>query len=88
MSQKTRNIKYKMIQGRVVSDKMEKTRVVLVETLKMHPLFKKAIHKSKRIKIHDERNESKVGDVVSAIETRPLSREKRHRLFKILEKSS
>ena len=88
MLQDKRSKNFKVIQGRVVSDKMDKTRVILVETLKMHPLFKKAMHKSKRVKIHDERNEAKVGDIVSAIETRPLSRHKRHRLFKILTRSS
>lgn len=81
---RSKNIKF--VQGRVVSDKMDKTRVIVVESVKKHPVFHKAIRKTTRLKIHDERNESKVGDVVSAIETRPLSKEKRHRLFKILEK--
>jgi len=73
------------IQGRVVSDKMDKTRVVLVETTKMHPLFKKSMRQSRRVKIHDEQNKSKEGDLVIAVETRPLSREKRHNLLKIVE---
>ena len=76
-----------IIQGKVVSDNMDKTRVILVETLMMHPLFKKAVRRSTRYKIHDEKNETKVGDLVSAVETRPLSRHKRHRLFKVLEKA-
>ena len=80
---RSKNIRY--ITGTVVSDKMDKTRVVLVKTMKKHPLFRKAIKSSRRIKIHDEANKSKLGDVVQAIETRPLSRQKRHRLFKILE---
>lgn len=87
MSEKTRSERIRIIQGRVVSDKNDKTRVILIETLITHPLFKKSMRKSKRIKIHDERNESKEGDLVSAIETRPLSREKRHRLYKILERA-
>ncbi len=86
MAEGKRSNNIKFIQGRVVSDKMEKTRVILIESVKMHPVFHKAIRRSTRIKIHDERNESKVGDLVTAIETRPLSKEKRHRLFKILEK--
>ena len=88
MSKKERNTNFKVIQGRVVSDKMNKTRIIMIEKLKIHPIFKKAIRKSRRIKIHDERNESGVGDIVSAIETRPLSGEKRHRLFKIIKRSS
>ncbi|MCS7204680.1 MAG: 30S ribosomal protein S17 [Leptospiraceae bacterium] len=78
--------KLRIVEGVVVSDKMNKTRVILVEKSIMHPLYKKVIKKSKRIKIHDENNETKVGDVVQAIETRPLSKEKRHVLFKILKK--
>ncbi len=76
----------RIIQGKVVSDKMNKTRVILVEKNIMHPIFKKFIKRSKRIKIHDENNETRVGDIVQAIETRPLSKEKRHRLFKIIER--
>ena len=85
MSQDNRSKNIKYITGKVVSDKMDKTRVILIETMKQHPLFKKAIKRSTRIKIHDERNECKLGDVVTAIETRPLSKDKRHRLFKVLE---
>jgi small subunit ribosomal protein S17 len=82
-----RTAKVRLIQGRVVSDTMDKTRVILLESRKMHPLIKKPLVKSHRIKIHDAKNESKLGDVVLAVETRPLSRDKRHRLFKILEKA-
>lgn len=82
------NIKAKRtIQGKVVSDKMDKTIVILVESMQNHPRFKKITRRSRRIKVHDEKNECKVGDKVSAIETRPLSKEKRHKLFKILEKA-
>ncbi len=82
-----RTAKMRLIQGRVVSDRMDKTRVILLESRKMHPVIKKPLVKSHKLKIHDEKNESKLGDVVVAIETRPLSRDKRHRLFKILEKA-
>lgn len=76
----------KIIKGVVVSDKMNKTRVVLIEKKVIHPLYKKTIKKSRKIKMHDEENITKVGDVVLAIETRPLSKEKRHTLYKILQK--
>jgi small subunit ribosomal protein S17 len=88
MAEKQRTDRIKLIQGRVVSDIADKTRVILVETFVMHPVFKKSIRYSRRIKIHDEKNESREGDLVSAIETRPLSRHKRHRLHKILERAS
>lgn len=78
--------KLRIIQGKVISDKMNKTRVIFIEMNIMHPLFKKIIKRSKKVKIHDENNESKVGDIVQAIETRPLSKEKRHKLFKILQR--
>lgn len=82
-----RSEKFRIIQGRVVSDKMSKTRVILIEQTATHPLFKKPVHRSKKVKIHDERNEAHEGDLVIAIETRPLSRDKRHRLFKIVERA-
>ncbi|MCE9599912.1 MAG: 30S ribosomal protein S17 [Spirochaetia bacterium] len=83
----TRSARLRIIQGRVVSDKMDKTRVILLESRKMHPLIRKPLTKSARVKIHDPKNESKEGDVVQALETRPLSRDKRHRLLKIVEKA-
>ncbi|MDV6235918.1 30S ribosomal protein S17 [Leptospira gomenensis] len=76
-----------LTEGRVVSDSMDKTVVILVETRKTHPRFKKIVRKSVRLKVHDEKNECAVGDKILAIETRPLSREKRHRLYKIVEKA-
>jgi len=88
MPENERSKNFKIIRGRVVSDKMKKTRVILVESMKKHPVFKKIIRESTRIKIHDEMEVSSLGDLVSAIETRPLSKEKRHRLFKVLEKST
>lgn len=83
---KKRESKMRLIQGRVVSDKNDKTRIILIETTIIHPLFRKTVKRSQRIKIHDEKNEAKVGDYVSAVETRPLSRHKRHRLFRILKR--
>lgn len=73
--------------GTVVSDKMNKTIVVKVETVKQHPLYKKTIKTSKKYKVHDENNEAKVGDVVKIMETRPLSKEKRWRLVEIIERA-
>ena len=73
--------------GKVVSDKMDKTIVVAVETLVRHPLYGKSIKRTKKFKAHDENNECSVGDRVKIMETRPLSREKRWRLVEILEKA-
>lgn len=75
----------KTIQGKVVSTKMEKTVVILIETMQTHPKFKKITRKSRRIKVHDELNQCKEGDIIIAEETRPLSKEKRHTLLKIVE---
>jgi small subunit ribosomal protein S17 len=75
------------IQGKVVSNAMTKTVVMEVETKKMHPRFHKITTKTSRIKVHDENNECQVGDVILAIETRKLSKDKHHRLVKIVEKS-
>ena len=73
--------------GQVVSDKMDKTVVVAVETLRRHPLYKKAIKRTKKYKVHDEANVCKVGDRVKILETRPLSKEKRWRVIEIISKS-
>ena len=70
--------------GRVVSNKMHKTVVVTVETLRHHPLYKKTIRRAVKYKAHDEKNECKLGDVVKIIETRPLSKEKRWRVAEII----
>jgi small subunit ribosomal protein S17 len=72
--------------GRVVSDKMDKTVVVAVETSKRHPLYKKTIKRIVRYKAHDESNKCKVGDIVEVIETRPLSRQKRWRVAEIISR--
>ncbi len=73
--------------GIVVSDKMEKTIVVRVETRVAHPLYGKIIRSSKKFKAHDENNEAHMGDKVLIAETRPLSKDKRWRLQQILEKA-
>ena len=71
--------------GKVVSDKMEKTIVVSVETYKKHNLYHKRIKYTKKFKAHDENNEAKIGDTVKIMETRPLSKDKRFRLVEIVE---
>ncbi len=73
-------------EGVVVSDKMEKTVVVSVETMKRHPLYGKTMRTSKKYKAHDEENRSKVGDRVRIRETRPLSKEKRWVVEEILRR--
>ncbi|MGQ9508607.1 MAG: 30S ribosomal protein S17 [Thermodesulfobacteriota bacterium] len=80
--------KRKTLVGVVTSDKMDKTVVVRVNRLVLHPVFKKYIRKRKKVKAHDERNECRIGDKVLLIETRPLSREKRWRVKEILEKAA
>jgi len=69
----------RIIQGKVVSDKMDKTIVVQVKTLTIHKLYKKRIVKKRRFKAHDAGNKAKTGDTVKIIETRPLSKDKRWR---------
>lgn len=73
--------------GHVVSDKMDKTIVVRVETRVRHPLYGRIIKQSKKFKAHDENNESHIGDKVKIMETRPLSKEKRWRVVEILDKA-
>jgi small subunit ribosomal protein S17 len=73
--------------GKVVSDKMDKTIVVAVETAKKHPIYKKTMKATKKYKVHDENNEAKIGDTVLIMETRPLSKEKNWRLVKVTEKA-
>jgi small subunit ribosomal protein S17 len=81
-----RNLRKEQI-GRVVSDKMDKTIVVAVETYKKHELYHKRIKYTKKFKAHDEQNEAKVGDQVRIMETRPLSKDKRWRLVEVVEKA-
>lgn len=73
--------------GRVVSDKMDKTITVLVETKKKHPRYSKLVKYSKKYKAHDENNEAQMGDVVEIMETRPLSATKKCRLVKVVQKA-
>ena len=77
----------KVYQGRVVSDKMDKTITVLVETRKTHPKYGKRVKYSKKYKAHDEENRAKEGDIVLIMETRPLSATKRFRLLEIVEEA-
>ncbi|MGA2642417.1 MAG: 30S ribosomal protein S17 [Spirochaetia bacterium] len=77
----------KVLQGRVVSNKMQKTIVVEIQQRKLHRLYKKYLTRTKRIKAHDEKNECGIGDTVRVVESRPLSREKRWRLVEIVEKA-
>ncbi|KRM71400.1 30S ribosomal protein S17 [Lacticaseibacillus brantae] len=77
----------KVYQGRVVSDKMDKTITVEVSTTKTHPVYGKRVKYSKKYYAHDEDNTAKVGDIVRIMETRPLSRNKRFRLLNVVEKA-
>ena len=73
--------------GKVVSDKMDKTIVVAVENRVRHPLYKKIITRTYKLKAHDEKNECGIGDKVRVMETRPLSKHKRWRLVSVVEKA-
>ena len=77
----------KVYRGTVVSDKMDKTITVMVETKKTHPLYGKRVKYSKKFKAHDEPHEARIGDTVGIMETRPLSATKRFRLVEIVEKA-
>ena len=76
----------KMMQGRVLSDKMQRTVVVEVETLKRHRLYDKVLRLKRKYKAHDERSECKTGDVVEIMESRPLSREKRWVVTRVVKR--
>ena len=77
----------KVREGIVVSNKMDKTVVVLEETMRLHKIYKKRVKTSKRYKAHDENNECGIGDKVRIMETRPLSKEKNWRVVSIIEKA-
>ena len=79
--------KRKQLQGKVVSNKMEKTIVVEIERMTMHPLYKKSVIRSRRVKSHDDQNACNIGDVVRIEETRPLSSDKRYRLVEVITKA-
>jgi small subunit ribosomal protein S17 len=82
------NPRVKIRLGTVVSDKMQKTVVVAVERTKRHRLYNKTLKRTTRYKVHDERNECRLGDRVRIIETRPLSKEKRWRVLEILRRGN
>ena len=82
-----RNLRKTMV-GTVVSDKMDKTIVVAVETRVKHPIYKNTVKRTYKLKAHDEENSCKVGDTVKVMETRPLSKDKRWRLVEIVEKAA
>ena len=73
--------------GRVVSDKMQKTVVVVVDVTTVHPLYRRTIHHARRFKAHDEKNDCRIGDLVRIVETRPLSKEKHWRVAEIIERA-
>jgi small subunit ribosomal protein S17 len=73
--------------GLVTSDKMEKTIVVSITTLKQHPLYGRTMKRTTKFKAHDENNEAGIGDTVEIMECRPLSRDKRWRLVRVIEKA-
>ena len=81
-----RNLRKELI-GTVTSDKMDKTIVVAIETRVKHPIYKKTVKRTYKLKAHDEENTCKVGDKVLVMETRPLSKDKRWRLVSIVEKA-
>ena len=77
----------RVLRGKVVSDKMQKTIVVEISEKKSHPLYGKQVKFSRRFKAHDENNEAKIGDIVEIMETRTLSKDKHFRLIKVVEKA-
>ena len=79
--------KHKTRLGRVVSDKMNKTVIVAVDTPRRHPLYRKAVRRVVKYKAHDEKGESRMGDIVRIVETRPLSKYKRWRVAEIITKA-
>ena len=83
----TRTTSRKIRVGKVVSDKMDKTVVVIVEDRVAHKVYKKIIGRTYRLKAHDENNECREGDIVRVMETRPLSKDKRWRVVEIVEKA-
>lgn len=87
MTQQQDRNKRKVYQGRVVSDKMDKTITVVVETKKTHKKYGKRVKYSKKYKAHDENNVAKTGDIVRIMETRPLSATKRFRLLEVVEEA-
>ncbi|MGH7571790.1 MAG: 30S ribosomal protein S17 [Gemmatimonadota bacterium] len=85
MSDRSNNRKLR--QGRVVSDRMDKTVVVAVERLVQHPLYGKRLKRTKKLHAHDEQNDCHEGDLVEVMETRPLSKTKRWRVTRVVERA-
>ena len=83
---KERNLR-KVMTGTVVSNKMDKTIVVAVETSVKHPIYGKIVKRTYKLKAHDEENQCQIGDKVKVMETRPLSKDKRWRLVEVVEKA-
>ena len=81
------NANKKIFTGKVLSNKMQKTIVVSIEQRKLHPLYKKYIMRTKKLKVHDEKNECQIGDRVRVIESRPISKEKCWKLLEIVERA-
>lgn len=86
MEQKAQNKIVRKLQGEVVSDKMDKTRVVTVTRQKKHPRYHKYFRVTKRFKAHDEKNEYKTGDIVTITESRPMSRDKRWTIVELIKR--
>ena len=87
MSEDTDRGRRKVRIGKVASNRMDKTIVVRVDTLRRHPLYGKTIRRSTKFKAHDEQNDARIGDTVEIMETRPLSKEKRWRLTRVIERA-
>jgi small subunit ribosomal protein S17 len=76
-----------IFQGKVVSDKMDKTIVVAITNRKVHRLYKKYVQVTKKLKAHDEQNDANIGDTVRVIESRPISKDKKWRLIEVVERA-
>ena len=87
MSESVKRNERKVRVGKVVSDKMQKTIVVAIEELVQHKLYKKSVKRTVKFKAHDENQQAHIGDLVSIMETRPLSKQKHWRLVNIVEKA-
>ena len=88
MTEKAKKSRRKALVGVVISDKMQKTVVVMVERLVRHERYGKMIRRRKKVKAHDEGNRCEIGDKVALVETRPLSKEKHWRVTEVLEKAA
>jgi len=87
VAEKRKKSNKKILTGKVVSNKMNKTIVLEITRKKLHPLYKKYVKRSKKIKAHDEKNECNINDIVKVMESRPLSKEKCWRLLEIVERA-